>query len=983
MATSLSLLGRPQVDHDGTQLALPAERRSQLLALLALRRGWVARAELAALFWPGHRSDLAAANVRKALHLARALPWAGALESQAGAVRFVVATDLHDVEQAMREGRVADALARCRGELLDGMDDPANPAWSDWLEGERAEHARRWHELTRARLAQLEATPLEAGAFARRLLEADPLDEDAVAALLAAQLALGKLDEQRQTYRSFAVRLDEELGVEPSQRLRRLVPQGPAPASAPGDGFYGRARELAELPALLGRDECRLLTVVGPGGVGKSSLLKRSLRQLEARFADGAFWIALDDLHDTAQVAARIAAELKLTPAPQQEPLQLICDHLAARRVLLVLDNGEHLAALPKLVERLLSGAGSVKICATSRSRLGAQGEWLLPLAGLALPAVPSAARELLACDAAQLFVSAAAAVQPGFDAAGQAAAIGALLRATGGLPLAILLAAHWVRLLPVAEIVQELEASLDVLDSGDAEGEERPEHRSMRATFEHSWQMLATREQSTLAALSVFVGMFSRQAAADVADAALPVLAALADKSLLQLLAGGRCCLHPLIRQFAGEKLAADARAEATRRHAQWFHRLLARAGPAAEAGDQRTLDDVGDELENCRQAWRWAIGAAAPEQLAASATALKQFFNVRGRVVEGLELLGEAWPVASGALASAPACAAQLASAIAQLQYRVSRLDEAAASARRGIRFARESGQRSALIRCLSVLGTCCWQWGRNEEAKRYLEQALRHALSGSDTRGAAMAQGNLALVEKALGNHARAKAMTLDWVSGQRAQGEWLRVASGLNNLAYICVAQGEWDEARACVEEGLALCDRHGLLLPRPMLLTNLANVHAATGRFDEAEAVARQVIAGARAKALADVEAAALNQLVRIAIRRGDIAAARQRLHEAAGAAAATRNEEVQLDSVFSFARILAAEGNARQAAPLLRFFLSRPQLEPVDRAEAEACLGGLPKTDPADPAAGEPKLADLLRRVVEESGAASSAADPG
>jgi len=218
--------------------------------------------------------------------------------------------------------------------------------------------------------------------------------------------------------------------------------------------------------------------------------------------------------------------------------------------------------------------------------------------------------------------------------------------------------------------------------------------------------------------------------------------------------------------------------------------------------------------------------------------------------------------------------------------------------------------------------VLGTCCWQWGRNAEAKRYLEQAVRHARACGDTRGAAMALGNLALVEKALGNHASA--------------------------IAYTCLALGEIDAAHGFLDEGLALCERHALALPRPSLLANLANLHAAAGRFDDAEQVARQAITAARTDSFADVEAAALNQLVRIALRRGDLARARAHLQAAAAAAAAIRHEEVQLDCVFCFARLLAAEGDGRAAAPLLRFYLGRPNLEPADRAEALSCLDGVP-----------------------------------
>lgn len=1032
MPTALTLLGPPQVAHESVVLHIPAERRCQLLLVLALRRSWVARDELAALLWPAHRAERAAANLRKALHLARELPWAEALQTQGGVLRFAIDTDVHEVERAAREGRIAEALALCRGPLLDGMDDAVNAAWTEWLGAERAQHERRVQRLLRARLAQLAGQPQEALALARRVLEADPLDEDAVVALLAAQRQLGLVQAQRASFRDFSVRLHDELGVEPSlrvraqlrdeQRARRHDEPSDQPYDPPRDerhdmsrdqphhthpaatgvaldgsvvvtgaamaavvpgpaepGLLGRQRELDQIGALLGRDDCRLLTITGPGGAGKSALLKHVLRRLEGRFADGALWIALDDLRDVVQVSARIAVELGLAPHPQQQDLAAICVHLATRRVLLALDNAEHLPALAGVVLRLLEAAPGLKVCVSSRVRLAAAGEWLFALGGLAVASAQAGAQEILNGDAARLFVATATAARPDFDAAAQAVAIGALVRAVGGLPLALLLAADWVRLLPVAEIGRELEHSLDVLDSGAEEGEERPEHHSVRATFERSWQMLSAREQRALAELSVFVGGFTRQAAHDVAGAALVLLAALADKSLLQMPQMPdleRCSLHPLIRRFAFAKLDAAGLQEAERRHADCFLGELAHIDREVMKGELRALDRIDADLENCRSAWRWAVAQRESDRIAACAIALMRYFEVRGRTLEGLELLSDAHAALCSAPDVPPLCAAHLCAAIAQLHVRLHRFDEAAEWARRGITHARAASApaRIALALCLSVLGLCRHADGEYPQAKRFFEQAIRHARAAADLRTATAVQGNLAMVLAALGEYDASRRLMLELLARRREWGDWIQVASLLNNLAALHVANGEWQQARSCAEEGIAVTQAHGILQPQPNLFVNRAVVSLQLCSDAEAELAAREALEIARVFVNRGAEAQALILLAQLAARRHETAAAREHLQDALACPPMPNNPPLQLDWLFAYASLRAAEGETSSAADVLCWMLARPDIEPVERARAQALLAGLriESTDPADAAEPNAALPERLRQAAAE-----------
>ena len=971
MRPVLHLFGRPDVEHDGHVSPLPAERRYQLLAYLALCRGWIARAELAALLWPDRSADLGLTNLRKALHFARALPWASALETKGAIVRFEIDTDVECFGSAAREGRVVDALRLCRGELLDGLEDLSNAAWSEWLANERVRLAGSRHLLTRARIAQLEGAPHERAALARQLLAADPLDEDAMVALLGAQRALGLRDEHREAYRSYTARLAEELGVTPSARVRALAVNAPDIAGiAADDGFVGRAREVEELSALLRRGECRLLTVTGPGGVGKSHLVKHAVRRLAGIFAGGAMWIALDDLTDVGQVVARIAAELGHKPDPQQDPLQGVCAHARMRGLLLVLDNSEHLPALAQLAERLLNDAGELTICVTSRTRLNLHGEWLLPLKGLSTPPVHALAREVLDSDAARLFVSAASALRPDFDAVAQARGIGALVRAVDGLPLAILLAANWVRLLPVSEIASELARSLDVLESAD-EGEERPEHRSVRATFEQSWRLLTSIEQGALEALSVFVGTFTLAAASEVARVSLPLLAALADKSLLQIIDERRCAVHPLIRQFAVEKLHEPALTEAMRRHGEMFHRRLAQVRRLLDAGDESVLSELDKDLENCRAAWRWAVANRALDSLAASALSLWRFFEVRGRAAEGLALLREAHAVACVEPAQHPVCAANVGVAITNMLYRLYRVDEALASARLALKFARSARNGEAVFRCLNVLGLCHYQRGQNREAKRVMEQTLRVARAANHRLHTVTALGNLSIVEKALGNYDRSRDLNLEVLAQQRELGDWIGVSTRLNNLAALHQARGEWDLARGCLSEGLEVSKTHGIVSIRPHLLVNLALVEFFAGALDASLRLSHETLAEARAAGNLNVETQALQLLVRLATRRGEYPTAVAHLREAITGSTAMASVPMQLDCVFCFAEIVAGRGDARRACELLRFYIAHPDLEPGDRAVAQGFLDRM-AADATRDIPADLDLGALLRQIQGE-----------
>src|SRR6266498_1154391 len=372
--------------------------------------------------------------------------------------------------------------------------------------------------------------------------------------------------------------------------------------------FVGRTKEVADITARLLNPECRLLTLTGLGGSGKTRLAIEAANTAAAHFPHGTVFVPLQPLTRSNLLVPTIAQALGVTFYGEGEPQDQLLDFLHDKTLLLILDNFEHVLDGAALVNTILAYAPGVTVLVTSREALSLREEWLYPLKGMATP--PSVyATSLEDYEAVQLFLSHARRVQPHFDPANEHESVIRICQMTAGLPLAIELAASWLKGLGTTQIAHEMQHNLDFLSTTTRNVEKR--HRSMRAVFDQSWNLLAENERLIFARLSVFPGGFAADAAGEVAEASFSSLAALVEKSLVQMESSHRFGIHELLRQYGMEKLEAYGETEATyARHSHYFAQLMLRHETALKQPLQlETMQAIERDFENIRLAWDWSV--------------------------------------------------------------------------------------------------------------------------------------------------------------------------------------------------------------------------------------------------------------------------------------------------------------------------------------------------------------------------------------
>jgi DNA-binding SARP family transcriptional activator/predicted ATPase len=645
----LAFLGTFQVTLNGQPVARFRSANNQgLLVYLALNGDRpIARELLVALLWPEESDHNAHNNLRQAIFQLRQL--LGDTESSATphllvtrqVVQFNPAGDhALDVAQFLRaiESHDLDTAAEhYRGELLPGFN-AGSAEFEEWLRLEREQlHRLALEAMFEAARDHLAAGRLDkAQALARRQLSLEPWREPAHRQLMQAYALAGDRAAALAQYEMCREVLWTELGIEPAPETAALLeeikagrysrmatdetirPPERTRHNLPIDTtpFIGREVELAEIGRLLVHERRRLVTIVAPGGMGKTRLALAVGRSVLAQFADGVYFVDLAPVERPEDIAPAIAAALEFKPPdPLLELTPQLLAFLSRRNLLLILDNFEQVLAGAALVSEILRHCPNVAVLVTSRERLNLTSESRYELGGLDYPSDLSP-DDALGYTAVRLFVDSGRRVRADFDLTGDNLAdVIRVCRLVRGMPLGLILAAGWLALLTPAEIAAEIERGLEFLAADLADLPER--QRSMRAVFDRSWRALSPEEQAVMARLSIFRGGFTREAAEQVAGANLRVLLALVNKSLLQRHPNGRFDVHELLRQYAAEQRRQDDPDGLVElAHCREFARL-ADTEMRQSSFQPFATERLAAEPDNIRRAWAYAVEHAMAKEL------------------------------------------------------------------------------------------------------------------------------------------------------------------------------------------------------------------------------------------------------------------------------------------------------------------------------------------------------------------------------
>ncbi len=1016
----LTLLGNPEIRLAGQSLArLRSAKAYALLYYLAVTRRTQPRTVLAGLFWGDVDEYYARRNLNRTLSdLTKVI--GDHLVVERHTLVFARSQNYRlDVEmleaasmQQPTPQNVAQLLAAAelyRGDFLEGFYVQDAPEFEQWVLTERTrarasalqllqtlsqfhteqgdltlamERARRilqlepWREEAHRQLMLLLAQSGQRSAalaqyeLCRQALRSElDVEPDAATLELVAQIRTGTFDQKPASQPEIRQASQSDRKSEPDEppvAASPLHPASPSPAALiiphnlPSQrlAFVGRAAEQADILRLLLDDaDCRLLTLVGPGGMGKTRLALKVAEGIVALpapqqvFGDGILFVPLENVGDgnglvTAIISA-ISAQSSF-PLQAEAPLpEQLFHFLRTKAMLLVLDNFEHLIQSATLLSDLLLAAPSVKLLVTSREMLGLVEAWFYPVVGLpmanpvAQPMVTGAESE-----AVQLFMQCARRMRPDFSLATERAAVLRICTLVEGMPLGIELAVAWLNVMTCEQIGQEVARGLDILT---ARYQNIPvRHRSMRVVMEHSWRLLSAGEADTMARLSIFRGKFSQEAARVITGASLFTLITLVDKALLRMMSDGYYQLHELTRQYAEEQVSTALKTALRNAHATYYAGLLHQQKSHLFTSAFRQIwATVGAELDNIRHAWLWLIAAAdegrddlpLPSLLRQMAYVLTHYhlfhslwLPVQALFDQARQVLDAAgWAQSSDmtdAQQSRRAAMLKLQICAGEIQVEMGHYRASLALAERLVVDCRAFGREDDLAYALLLYGRTQVRRGAYKEAIPVLEEALAlgERLPALSCHGESLI--TLGVVSASEGRYSDAhtyygRALALAQASGYRPWVERI-----LTNMGTLYFRQQAYPAALDAYEQALQMAQEEGDQTFIMIITSNLGGVKRVSGQYQAALNLYQRSLAMARSLGMQRWIAANLNAIATAYLDMQDLVNAEGALREALVAGQQSDSNPDTLGSIGLMGHLFARRDQGEAA---LRVLLSVEQ----------------------------------------------------
>jgi predicted ATPase/DNA-binding SARP family transcriptional activator/uncharacterized protein HemY len=853
-------LGAQQISEEAFERRKPR----QLLKLLALQNEFrLHRDQVLEMLWPELPLESASSQLHKAVHqLRRALGAAQPtvspeklLEVKEGELRLWapagVMTDVRQFmtlsKQALQSQTLNDlerAAAEYRGDLL------PSDLYEDWTIDTRDVLKERATTVFK-HLADVYAKDgefVKAQESYQLALSKDATQEDIHQALFALYAKEGNKAGLGQAFERYRRILRSELDEEPSpeltafyQHLLGSVSEVPAvaaqlpsqlpPVTTP---LIGREAELALIADNLAHPNCRLLSIVGTGGIGKTHLALEAAHRVSIR--DGVLFapliaINLPNILITAMIDALGLSLTGRKPAKAQ-----LLDYLRDRELLLVLDNFEHLLGHSDVLLELLQQAPRLKLLVTTRERLQVKEEWVVSLEGLAYPPSPEA-KGLADFPAVQLFLNCAKRVAPALELRSQLEAVAHIAKLVDGLPLALELAAAWVKVLQCSDIAKELERNLDLLTTSLKNVPER--HRSMQAVFEHSWSLMGEEDRRLYARLSVFGSSFTLEAAKEIAGATLPRLSELLNKSLLRFVEG-RYTAHHLLRQYAAEKLSQDEeKATMRQKHALYYSQQLFEQTPFLKGGQQKmVLQQVALELDNIRLAWNWAFETGDAETINRSLEGVWLLVELRGWFQDGAEAFSRVLSFLALHPEDLPLLRAKAYARLGRCYFRLGQITEAQTALKQSLDIlVLDVGERAFILNNLGLIAKARDDLGK---AQKYFTESLELYRRAADAWGIANVLNNLGDIAFALNHFAEAQQFYQESLELHRQRQDLRGLGLSLGNLGAVYERQGDMREAKRLFGSSLETARELADPYVENRALTRLAQLAVTTKRFAEAK-----------------------------------------------------------------------------------------------------------------------------------------------